>query len=429
MMLNEVGDLLKKFLVEYDEEKKDRIWAEHSNSFRNFWVQKIVNGAEELQDSEIDQVVRILDRNGKGNTKGAEAVAKVMNPQGVWRRQFREIQADKHLKGILNDLFQTPEYVERGTLMREIFASEGESVGKYTLDNIFRYPTLESHSKFIDELYKYNENKKNGLTGGSGSVLNSMIFAYNPLQNLSVISLKDRLQVIAFFGFQELVDYDKASMGRKMVSTNTSIIEGFREMGFTNSPRTLSCFLYSPLMLGAWRDTAKVPAKEVKETKKGLRVVIPRVEVLGIQEMEEEESVGDSQQFGMEKELEDFLVANWEKTELGKKYDLYEEEGNLGQQFKIGAWKIDILAVEKKTKKLVVIELKRGRTSDVAVGQLIRYMGWLEEHKTKGESTKGIIIALEDDPSLYYAAKKVKDVEVFLYKVSFSLEAQKKPKA
>jgi hypothetical protein len=70
--MNETPELLKKFLAEYDEEKKDKIWNEHSNLFRNFWQQRIMNGTEELQDSEIDQVVRILDRNGKGNTKGAE---------------------------------------------------------------------------------------------------------------------------------------------------------------------------------------------------------------------------------------------------------------------------------------------------------------------------------------------------------------------
>ena len=31
---------------------------------------------EDLSDSEIDEVVKILDRNGKGNTFGCESVAK-----------------------------------------------------------------------------------------------------------------------------------------------------------------------------------------------------------------------------------------------------------------------------------------------------------------------------------------------------------------
>jgi len=38
---------------------------------------------------------------------------------------------------------------------------------------------------------------------------------------------------------------------------------------------------------------------------------------------------------------------------------------------------IDILAISNDRKKLLVVELKRGRVSDVVVGQLLRYMGLL----------------------------------------------------
>jgi pyrimidine operon attenuation protein/uracil phosphoribosyltransferase len=49
-------------------------------------------------------------------------------------------------------------------------------------------------------------------------------------------------------------------------------------------------------------------------------------------------------------------------------------------------------------------------------------MGWLEEHKTNGIATKGIIIAARYDKRLYYALKKLKDTEVYLYRVDFRLE-------
>jgi len=45
-----------------------------------------------------------------------------------------------------------------------------------------------------------------------------------------------------------------------------------------------------------------------------------------------------------------------------------------------------------------------------------------EKHKTGGEPTKGIIIAAQYDQRLYYALKKLKDVEVYLYKVDFKLQ-------
>ena len=46
-----------------------------------------------------------------------------------------------------------------------------------------------------------------------------------------------------------------------------------------------------------------------------------------------EESVEDPIVFALEKHLEDFLVRNWAGTELGKEYDIFEDEGELvGQQ-------------------------------------------------------------------------------------------------
>ena len=136
----------------------------------------------------------------------------------------------------------------------------------------------------------------------------------------------------------------------------------------------------------------------------------------------ESSMLGDPALFYMESQLEDFLIENWDKTELGQKYDLIEEEGEVvSQQYRTGVGLIDILARDKKTKQLVVIELKKNQTSDDTVGQLARYMGWLEENKTNGKLTKGIIIAAQYDQRLYYALKKMQDAEVYLYRVDFKL--------
>lgn len=125
--------------------------------------------------------------------------------------------------------------------------------------------------------------------------------------------------------------------------------------------------------------------------------------------------------FYMEKQLEDFIIHNWENTELGKKYSLIIEEGVLtSQQYKTDIGSIDILAKDKTTNSYVVIELKRNQTSDDTVGQLARYMGWIIEKK-KDKNVKGIIIASSYDKKLEYALKVVNNVEVFLYEVDFKL--------
>jgi len=125
----------------------------------------------------------------------------------------------------------------------------------------------------------------------------------------------------------------------------------------------------------------------------------------------------------MEKHLEDFLVANWEGTELGKYYNIYEEEGEkVGQQYLTDSGPVDILAISKDKKKLLVVELKRGRANDVVVGQILRYMGFVKDELLEpGQEVRGVIIALEDDSRLRRAISMVPAVEFYRYQVSFKL--------
>jgi len=127
--------------------------------------------------------------------------------------------------------------------------------------------------------------------------------------------------------------------------------------------------------------------------------------------------------FYIEKQLEDFLILNWVNTELGKRYDLIIEDGELvSQQFETDIGPIDILAKDKKNGNYVVIELKRGQTSDDTIGQLMRYMGWITVKK-KDKNVKGIIIAGGYDQRLEYAAKMMSsNIEIYLYDVSFKLK-------
>lgn len=133
--------------------------------------------------------------------------------------------------------------------------------------------------------------------------------------------------------------------------------------------------------------------------------------------------VEDPLAFAMEKHLEDFLVSNWDQTELAKTFTIFTEEGELvGQQYETDAGPIDILAVSKDNKRLLVVELKRGRASDVVVGQILRYMGFVkEEIAEKDQTVEGVIIALEDDPKLRWALSVVPNISFYRYQISFKL--------
>jgi restriction system protein len=125
----------------------------------------------------------------------------------------------------------------------------------------------------------------------------------------------------------------------------------------------------------------------------------------------------------MEKHLEDFLVLNWGHTELGKEFVIFEEDGErVGQQYPTDTGPVDILAVSKDKKTLLVVELKKGRASDVVVGQVLRYMGYVQEELAEeGQRVRGIIIALEDDQRIRRALAVVSNVEFYRYQVSFKL--------
>ncbi|MBZ5614671.1 MAG: hypothetical protein LAO23_11735 [Acidobacteriia bacterium] len=104
-MKPDFAKLFQEFLHGYDVEKANTIWTAQSQKFRTFWNDRIMRGPEgELDDPEIDDIVRILDRNGKGNTKDSEAVARAMIAQGAWRRMFNEIKARKPLAKALNEV-------------------------------------------------------------------------------------------------------------------------------------------------------------------------------------------------------------------------------------------------------------------------------------------------------------------------------------
>lgn len=133
--------------------------------------------------------------------------------------------------------------------------------------------------------------------------------------------------------------------------------------------------------------------------------------------------IEDPSVFAMEKHLEDFLVQNWAQSELGKLYDIYMEDGELvGQQYPSDTGPIDILAISKDKKKLLVVELKKGRASDGVLGQIQRYMGYVKDELAEpGQAVAGVIIALEDDVRLRRALSVATNIEFYRYQVSFKL--------
>ena len=94
----------------------------------------------------------------------------------------------------------------------------------------------------------------------------------------------------------------------------------------------------------------------------------------------------------------------------------------MGVEFPVGGRFIDILAVDKNG-QYVVIELKVSRGYDRVVGQLLRYMAWVEQNMETSQPVRGIIVANEISTDLKLASSRVLDIRLIEYEISFKLRA------
>ncbi len=145
------------------------------------------------------------------------------------------------------------------------------------------------------------------------------------------------------------------------------------------------------------------------------------------QEADAEISVGTDESdtelsFELESQLREFLITNIEKIPIERKSlkVFTDPAGRIGREYPTAVGFIDILAVDNEG-TLYAFELKRARTSDQAVGQVLRYMGWLKVHMSQGKEVKGIVVAKEFTDALLYAVSAVPGVIPLQYSVSFSM--------
>lgn len=131
-------------------------------------------------------------------------------------------------------------------------------------------------------------------------------------------------------------------------------------------------------------------------------------------------SEGSAGEFAYERDLKNYLAKNLNRLEQGLK--LYEDDGFSGIEFPVGGRFIDILALDKNN-NFVVIELKVSRGYDRVIGQILRYMSWIEKNIAEGKTVRGIIVASKISEDLILATSRIKDVQLFEYEISLQLKA------
>lgn len=217
-----------EFLGRYDSVKKAAIWADLSNQFREFWTKRVMaEGVDTITDDDCDKIIKILDRNGKGNNKDTEAIARAMVSQGAWRRLFNELHTNKKL----------------GTVV----------------DNILKEDDPQQKAQYIDQLYAMEEAQGIYLTGKSGNTISAFIAAYNPVTNLSIISLKDRRLLLEYLNSPYIEEFDTQSIGSKIAYSNLVLADAIRAAGVIGDAREISSYCYYEPVKELWRGEFATP--------------------------------------------------------------------------------------------------------------------------------------------------------------------------
>jgi len=123
-----------------------------------------------------------------------------------------------------------------------------------------------------------------------------------------------------------------------------------------------------------------------------------------------------------ERYITDILYQKFDEL-LGQKFNLqlYDDPDNEAKEYPTAVGRIDILAKDRNDKSIVVIEVKRNPSSS-AVGQILKYVGWIRENLAKEKQVKGIILADKIDEELVYAVKATNNITILQYKINIEIE-------
>lgn len=228
----------------------------------------------------------------------------------------------------------------------EFDLSEGTIAIGWELGDISKY----DETKLREEIEKHYSDKNKGFKTWS---FNSLWNFYHNIQIDDIIIARKGTKRIAAIGtVTHTAFYDKEMGYKRVAELHYDSYSNFIRVQWHNSPRDIE--FKKPVF--SFQTIYEIDEKKYKNF----------IENKPPNEPDFEDTV-DQSEFFMEKHLEDFIVANFDKIFKGK-FKLYESK-NIAQQYnttEVGI--IDILAEEPKANSLVVIELKKGRESDKVIG-------------------------------------------------------------
>lgn len=193
-------------------------WGRQSMEFKEFWRSRIMPGASDLSDEEINRIIRYLDCHipgiSKADRNGCYHVARCSGHDVPWHELFRGIFVNQKVKESLNDVFNN-------TDEQSIISS---------IDN-------------LNQINASKIDKVKWLTGKDAVCLNAMMCLNNPSGVVSSVNLvDDRYKIIEYFEFADPSEW--ATYGEALVKSNQAILRGFAEQFDLRVPAILLSLFY-----------------------------------------------------------------------------------------------------------------------------------------------------------------------------------------
>jgi hypothetical protein len=143
-------------------------------------------------------------------------------------------------------------------------------------------------------------------------------------------------------------------------------------------------------------------------------------ENINIEQNTAEENI-EPPSFELERPLREWLIYEISNNTIainGRKVKLYK---NSRDEYRTDVGNIDILTVDDEG-NFYVFELKRNLGTHNAIGQVLSYMGWVQEHLANNREVKGVIVASDIDERLKAAVRVAPNIVLLKYKLHFELE-------
>lgn len=174
---------------------------------------------------------------------------------------------------------------------------------------------------------------------------------------------------------------------------------------------------FGPVELGAFRDIGTEDPIVPSQLRRSFAYASVPEDIEERISEEPEQAISVS----VERDLRKYLVVNLDSLEPSLR--IHQDGERTGEEFPIagGSMRIDILAVDKSD-KFVVIELKAGVADTSTFGQISGYIGWIKKNLAKGREVRGMLVANSFDEKVKYATALVPDISLKRYELKFEFK-------